>query len=279
MIKIIDALKRSIFNIYNDITLEIAGYVAYMAFLALFPFFILLMMLAGYIGTTHVATTALSEIYKILPQEVVKEISPIVSEVTQHSPQGGYIIIVILTILWISSSGVEAVRMGLNHVYKLKENRSFVFRRSQSLIFVLVGSISFFMGIGILIIIPFLLELWHMIEVHLPNFPQLPAYFFETTFNVIRVLIAYSAVLIWFTTSYKWLPNHQVDLVKCIPGATIASILWILAVGLFSVYIRSFARYNIYYGSLGGVIVTLLFFQISASIFLFGGQINKELEK
>ena len=278
MNKMLNTFKQSVINIYNDLTIDIAGYIAYMLFLALFPFLILLMGLAGYIGTTQAAQTTISEIYQILPLQVVTEISPIISEVTQHVPQGGYIFIAAVFILWISTSSVEALRVGLNHAYKLNEERSFFFRRSQSLLFILLGSVFFLFAVGILVIFPLLLSFWHDIEKYLPSLPHLPSKL-TIPFDIARIIVAYITVVIWFMVSYKWLPSHKIQLKKCLPGAFITGFLWLLAVGLYSIYLRDFARYDVLYGSLGGVIVTLIFFHISATVFLLGAHINKELQR
>lgn len=277
MTLLIKAFWRSLSNIFHDITIDIAGYIAYMSFLALFPFLILLMLLAGYIGTLDAAQLTIQEIYQVLPQEVVKEIAPIITEVTER-PQGGIITIAIIAILWISSSSVEAFRLGLNHAYDLKENRSFFSRRLQSLIFVLLGALSFLIAVGILIILPVLLKLWQLIETYLPYVPDLPGEL-GAPLNLIRVVAAYTAVLVWITLNYKWLPHHKITLAQCLPGALIASFLWIIAAGLFSIYLQNLARYDILYGSLGGVVITLVFFHISATLILLGGHINKELKR
>lgn len=277
MRKFLSAFGRAIWNILNDITVDIAGYIAYMSFLALFPFLILLMLLASYIGSMEAAQLTIQEFFQVLPPQVVEAISPIIQEVTQ-SPQASVITIAIVAILWISTSSIEALRVGLNHAYQLHEERSFFFRRFQSLVFVMIGALSFIFALVLLVLLPLLLQLWQYIEEHLKYVPDLPSEI-SSRLNMIRVITAYSAVLIWTTLNYKFLPNHKVKLSDCLTGAIIASFLWLIAAGLFSLYLQNIARYDVLYGSLGGVVVTLIFFHISASLVLLGGHINKELSQ
>lgn len=277
MINFIKTLGQALYNLCYDLSIDIAGYIAYMSFLALFPFLIMLVSIAGYVGNTDAAQLMINEFYQVLPQEVVEAISPIIREVTEHPPTG-ILTIAIIGILWISSSGIEALRLGLNHAYGIAEKRSFYWRRFQSIFFVLIGSLSFLIATVILIILPILLKLWQYIEVYLAYVPDLPITL-GIGADFLRLLSAYCAVLIGILMIYKWLPHHKVRFKACLPGALIASGLWIVLAGLFSLYLQNFARYDILYGSLGGMIVTLIFFHLSALLILYGAHVNKMIKE
>ena len=59
-----------------------------------------------------------------------------------------------------------------------------------------------------------------------------------------------------------------------LPGAAITVLLWLILASLFSIYLQSLGRFSVTYGSLGGIVITLMFFYLSAVIFIFGAEIN-----
>ena len=73
---------------------------------------------------------------------------------------------------------------------------------------------------------------------------------------------------------YRWLPSRHLPLREILPGAAVTVVLWVTLAGLFSWYLQNLGRFTVTYGSLGGIVVTLLFFYLSATIFVFGAEIN-----
>jgi membrane protein len=275
MKRIIVVLWKAAYNFFDSLSIDISGYIAYTSFLALFPFIMLLVSLAGYLGTTEETQSAIIQFYTLIPPQVVEAISPIIKEVT-HEPAHGRLTALILIILWISSSSIEAIREGLNHAYGIQEKRSFYYRRLQAILFVLLGSGAFFMASFILIILPVGLEIINYLEKYLGKIPDLPE--LSNLWNtLIPVLSAYMIIFTTMVTMYRWLPYHKIKIRYCLPGALISSALWILMAALFSLYLQNFARYDILYGSLGGMIITLVFFQITAVLILYGAHINRVL--
>ena len=78
---------------------------------------------------------------------------------------------------------------------------------------------------------------------------------------------------------YRVLPNVRLRPMEVVPGAVIAWLLWLVAVWGYTVYLRSVPSYSVTYGSLGGIMVTLFFFYISALLFIFGAEINSVLKR
>jgi membrane protein len=83
------------------------------------------------------------------------------------------------------------------------------------------------------------------------------------------------ALLFFLTLSlYLLLPNRHLRVIDVLPGTIISATIWLAATKVYSIYLSSFGRYSIIYGSLGGVILTLFFFYVSACIFILGAQLN-----
>ena len=78
---------------------------------------------------------------------------------------------------------------------------------------------------------------------------------------------------------YRVLPSVRLRATEIVPGALLAWVLWIVAVWGYSIYLRSVPSFSITYGSLGGIIVTLFFFYISAFLFVFGAEFNSVLRR
>jgi hypothetical protein len=73
------------------------------------------------------------------------------------------------------------------------------------------------------------------------------------------------------------LPMHRLELREVLPGAIATSVLWLIAAALFTLYLSRLADYGATYGTLGGVVITLVFFYISAVIFIYGAEFNASL--
>jgi len=88
----------------------------------------------------------------------------------------------------------------------------------------------------------------------------------------VLVIFAGAAVL------YRWLPDHAPGWRYIWPGAVLTAVLWMGLANLFSVYLKNVGQYHAVYGSLGGIIMTLVFFFASAIIFVFGAEWNAALK-
>jgi membrane protein len=73
---------------------------------------------------------------------------------------------------------------------------------------------------------------------------------------------------------YRWLPSRHLPPREILPGAAVTVVLWVALASLFSWYLQNLGRFSVTYGSLGGIVITLLFFYVSATIFIFGAEIN-----
>ncbi|MGB0935633.1 MAG: YihY/virulence factor BrkB family protein [Alphaproteobacteria bacterium] len=262
------SLWTAIYQISLDISFELSGYIAYTTLLSLFPFLIVLVATAGMAGQRQVAQDFIVESYEMLPDEVVGTVDPIISNII-NNPQHTLLTVAIIGIFWLTSSGVEALRTGLNYAFKIKETRSFLFRRAQAIGFVMLAAISFLVATVALVVAPLVLQ-WTLD--HTPI-----AFNIKLAINIARYMLALSALVITITAVYRWLPNHTFNTRECLPGALTATALWIGLANLYSIYLKHFGQYDVIYGSLGGIILTLIFLHISSVIVLYGARVNAAL--
>jgi membrane protein len=93
-------------------------------------------------------------------------------------------------------------------------------------------------------------------------------------FGTARYLFAGVLLFGALTFLHRWLPNTRQAFARILPGVGATTVLWLLGASLFAWYVGHLTDYSAYYGSLGGVAITLVFFYISAIIFIFGAEFN-----
>lgn len=251
--------------VMKDEGLELSGYIAFTAFFSLFPFVIFLAAVAGFLGDRETADEFIEAMFEFMPTDVAETLAPAVREV-MGARQGGLLTVGILTTLWFASNGIEALRTGLNRAYGVSEERAIWRLRLQSIAFVIAGGVViFFLSLAV-ILGPLI---WRVLG---PTLHDLLGT--QLVFISLRYLVA--ALLLWgaLMLLHRWLPNTKQAYLRVLPGVCATTLLWLAGASLFSWYVGNLADYSAFYGSLGGVAITLFFFYVSAIIFIFGGELN-----
>ena len=247
---------------------EIAGYIAFTVMLSLFPFMIFLVSVAGFFGDTRSGQDFLYTISMFAPPAVMTTLQPAINEVIQNR-SGSLLTIGLALSLYSASSAVAALRLALDLAYGVDEHRSFLWRKFQDFAVVVVGSIIVMLSSVAIIAGPWILKLvarFTFIDTTDEDLIHLARYGFTL------VLLAALVVVL-----HVVLPNSRLTVRQILPGALTTTVAWIVAASILTLYLEKFANYSATYGSLGGVVITLLFFYISAIIFIFGGELNAVL--
>jgi membrane protein len=248
-----------------DEGVELSGYIAFTAFLSLFPFLIFLAALAGSLGSRETADEFIREMFQFMPADVAATLAPAVREVV-GTRQGGLLTFGILATLWFASNGFEALRTALNRAYGVTEQRAIWWLRLQSIALVIGGGLIAFFLSCVVILGPLV---WKVLGPTLHQLLETRLVFGTARYVVAAVLLLCSLLLL-----HRWLPDTRQAFVCILPGVCATSVLWLIGAGLFSWYVGHLADYAVFYGSLGGVAITLVFFYVSATIFIFGAELN-----
>jgi membrane protein len=256
---------HAICHLINDGGMTYAGHIAFMTLFSSFPFLIFLTTLAAEIGQTEAAREFVGLVLKLLPTEVSGAIEPAIVEVIS-TRRTGLMTISILASLWATSSGVEALREALNKAYGVEEMRPIWRLRLQSLAFTIIFSIAILLVMLALVIGP---VIWSYVQPHL----DVP-WEWGWSYVALRYFIAVGLLYAVVALLYRWLPARHLPRREVLPGAAVTVVLWVALASLFSLYLRNLGRFSLTYGSLGGIVITLLFFYFSATIFIFGAEIN-----
>lgn len=245
---------------------DIMGNAAQVAFyfsFALFPLLLFLMSLIGLIlnDKEDLQAELFSILAQVMPSSAYDLVAKTLGEVTSRA-SGGKLTLGIVVTLWSASAGIDNMRGTLNEVYNLKETRSWFKAKLVSLLLTL--------GIGVLILVAlgFLVYGSQLIGLVLPVEMPLLLEGLEWLFILCLLLLAFALL-------YNFAPNHDPFDWKWIsPGAVIGVVLWIVVSSAFRIYLRYFDNYSATYGSLGAMIILLLWLYLTALVILVGGAIN-----
>jgi len=244
----------------------IASHVALSILTSLFPFLMFVTALAGFFGSKNLSDEGIQILFQAWPQQVAAPIANEIHNVLTQTRSGVLTIGVILSI-YFSSSGVEAVRIGLNRAYKVRDSRPWWLLRLESIAYVFVGAFSLLALAFLVIFAPLI---WTAVLHFAPGLEPL-----NRLINFGRFAIASLVLLLALVLSHKFLPAGRRSLREIAPGILLTFALWMAAGIAFGSYLAQFARnYVTTYAGLASVMVALVFLYMIASIFIFGGELN-----
>ena len=265
-----DIAKRIFARMSKDNLSLVSAGVAFYALLAIFPAIAALVSIYAYFASPAEISEHLRQFTTLIPNSSRELILSQISELTQSSQARltlGALGTLLLTI-WSSSKGSQALITACNISYHEYEKRSFLraqFVRFMFSVGAILVAIFALLIIGILPIILNLVGLKDSIDllIKVVSWPIL-----ALTFNFALVLL------------YRYAPHRKAAKWRWITlGSAIATVFWIIASIGFSFYVSRFSSYNETYGSLGGVVIMLMWLYISAYIVTMGAVINAETEQ
>jgi len=268
-----DFLKKVYDEAMVEDVVSNAAQVAFYFIFALFPLLLFLLSLFGLVLES--AENFRQELFvylgQVIPGSAITLIEQTLTEVVQES-SGGKLTFGFVLALWSASAGIDSVRIALNDIYDLQETRSWW---KYKLISVLLT-----LGLTVLVIF--------VIATIFYGSHFLTSVFasagLESSAPVIGNILAFifilATLLLAFAFLYAFVPNHDPFSWKWItPGAVAAVILWLLFSFGFRIYLAFFDSYAKTYGSLGAIIILLLWLYLTALVILIGGVVNAVADK
>lgn len=198
-----------------------------------------------------------------------EEVTAIISEQFESvaaTPSGGLItglILGIVVALWTASGAMAKLMGTLNAIYDVKETRKFVKLRGTALAMTLGGVVFMVAAIFVLAALPPILSRIDGVG------PSAAWLFSLATYPILGLVMVLGLGVL-----YRWGPDRKDRYRPINRGAVVATVLWVLAVVGFSVYTTTAATYNETYGSLGGLVMLLLFLLITALTVLIGAEVH-----
>jgi membrane protein len=261
--------RRVIREIQHHDCVGRAAELAYYFLFALFPFFLFLTTLLGYLPVPNLMDRILELLAQFLPGEALTLIQDNVRQLITDQ-RGGLLSFGFLAALWTSSSAITAVMEGLNRAYEVEEERPFWKVRGLAILLTL--------GLSLLIIVAMiLLTFGPQIGGWIAGYMGLGS-LLEVAWNLLRWPVIVCFLILAMAVLYYFGPDVEQEWKWITPGSVWAVLGWIVASLGFAFYVNNFGSYNKTYGSIGAVIVLLTWMYVTGFIILVGGEINAEIE-
>ena len=245
-----------------------AAKLAYYAFLALPPTFMVLFGLTGFFGSAGAADWITEQLRQVLPGSASELIQTFVEQVVYDQAPGAFSFGLLLA-LWSASNIFMGLGDTLNTAYDIEEERSWIKRRAIAVGVMLVTVVLILGGGAFILAGPAIGDALGLSGV------------VDVLWTVLRWPLTLLLVVGAFWIMYYALPNRDQSAYKItlLKGAAAAAVLWLLATAAFRLYVANFSSYSESYGFLGAVIVLLLWLYITGLVVLIGGELNAELEE
>ncbi|MCG7345748.1 YihY/virulence factor BrkB family protein [Sporosarcina sp. ACRSL] len=245
-----------------DIT-GLGSQLAFFFLLSLFPLLIFLITLLPFLNIDESQVFLFIRDYA--PESVYTLVHTTIEEILE-SRNGGLLSIGALATIWSASKGMNALTKALNRSYHVEESRSFIVARAMSVVF----TIALIVVLVIALVLP---VFGQQIGTLAFSYFGMEAGFLKF-WGSMRWVIPPILIFLVFSALYWAVPNLKIRLKSAIPGALFATAGWILTSYAFSFYVGNFGNYSKTYGSIGGIIVLMMWLYFSAIILMLGGQLN-----
>lgn len=262
--------KQAVKDFGDDDMNTHAAALTYRILLAVFPFLIFILTLLGALNMEDFFDSLLNEARNALSPELYTQFETILSQVDDGA-NGGLLSFGLLLAIWSAAGGVRSVMHALNVAYDVEEERGFLKKYLSSVLFTVgLGAIAI-SAIALMFLGPQTME-WVADQAGMGTL-------FVTVWTWLRIPVAIMLMILAVALIYYFFPNIDQPFVIVSPGSIVAVLGWVAATLGFSFYVSNFGNYNATYGSLGGVIILLLYFYISSAVLLVGAEVNAVIFK
>lgn len=262
-------LKELYREVTDDDIFNGAAVLGFYLTLAIFPAVIFVMALLPYLPVPRIDQAIMELVRQALPPSASEMFVGVVEDVT-NQPRGGLLSFGLLATIWATSTGMYAIIQQLNISYDVNETRGFIRARliaiGMSLLFaaLVIGSFS-------LIVLGAQMQEWLAARLDVGAALLI-------AFAVFRWLVIVAALLLAFALIYYLAPNVKQEFIFITPGSILGVTVLVLVSLAFAWYVQNVGNYSATYGSIGAVIVLMLWLYIAGLAILFGSEINALIE-
>jgi membrane protein len=260
-----EVAKRSVKDFADDDMTTYAAALAFRVLLALFPFAIFLLTLLGALGLPGFFDRLVEQAATALPRSAAGMVEQVIGEVRGQA-RSGLLSFGIAAAVWSASSAVRSLMKALNAAYDVDESRPAWRRFALSIAYTIGLAVMLIAAAGLMLVGPQAAE-WLAGQLGFGGLAL--ALWTWLRWPVAALLLLLAVALVYYAA-----PNVDQPIRFITPGAVLAVVVWIVASLGFSYYVSNFGSYGATYGSLGGVVVMLLYFFISAMVLLLGAEVN-----
>lgn len=267
-------LRQAVSNAIRDVqdhhTIQVSAALSYYFFLALFPTLIVLSVLLSWLPVPNLFGWVLVTMARLLPPQTMSTLYTVLADVlTAH--RGTWLSLGMLGMIWISSAAFDALIEALNIAYDLKDNRPFWKTRLLAIGLGAICGALFLVGLATVMVGPRFGD-WLAARLDVPRM-------FGAIWPALHWTIAIAFTILAVELLYFLAPCERPKFVHTLPGAIVTVTAWVALSALLGIYFRHFANYSMIYGTLGGFIAFMTWFQWTSFVLLIGAEMNAELVK
>jgi len=252
----------------NAIT-DRAAQLAYYFLFALFPFLFFLVTLTAYLPLQGAMQDLLGRVDQVMPDQAMAIVQDQLHKLlTVQRPR--LLTVSLVLAVWSASRGVDAIRTALNLAYDVKETRPFWKAQSLAIGITVVGAVVALLSVALIALGGKAGE-WLADRLGIEQAYAMIWAFLRWPITMLLIMFVAAAL-------YYFLPDVKQEWRFITPGSVVGTALWLLSTWGFTQYAEHFGKYDVTYGSIGGIIVLLTWLYLTGLIFVVGGEINAILE-
>lgn len=261
-----DVLEMYVIGIVEGALTTRAGGIAYSFFMAIFPFLLFILTLMPYVPIDGFQDGLLTLISEIMPPKTFEAAESILVDILKNK-QAGLLSFGFLASIFLMTNGVNAIFGGFEYSYHVKEARNVIRAYFISMLVSVVMAVFLFITVALTIFFQIGLDI--LIERGLLSDNIL---WLQIGRSVLFLFMIFTTVAVLYRYGTK-LKNYR----YISPGAVLTTILYVLTFYLFSYYVTEFAKYNELYGSIGTLLIMMLFVWLNSIILLLGFELNASI--
>ena len=265
-------LVNSVKNFVADDMMTYAAALAYQVFFSLFPFVIFLLALLSFLRIPGFFDTLLNQTEAVLPGLATDLLDKVVGEI-QGRAAGGLLSFGIVFAIFIASAAIRATMHAFNIAYDVEQERAIWVQYPYSILYTLLFAVLVIAAVALMVLGPRVAE-WFAGLVGLGELFVALWTYFRWPAAVLLLVVVVALINYLF-------PNVEQRFRFITPGAVLSVVAWIAASLGFSLYVSTLGEgsYTATYGSIGAIIVLLLYLYISAAVLLLGAEVNAEIHR
>ena len=252
-------------EISNDNIANGGAALSYYLLFSIFPAMIFFLSVLPYLPIDNLHQMVMDTLFQVMPAEAAKEFEGVIAEVTLNS-NGKLLSFGAVLTLWAASAGLYAIMQQLNITYDVKESRPFWKARGLSILLTIFFGVMVISSFA-LIVFGGALQEWLGANLGLGSV-------FSLFFTLFKWAVIATLLLGAFAVVYYFGPDVEQEFRFITPGAIVGSVVFVLASLAFRYYVGKFGNYAATYGSLGAVIILMLWLYITGIVILLGSEIN-----
>lgn len=265
----IDILLRTKNRLSQDYIGLVSAGVAFYALLAIFPALAAVISIYGLIADPASIEQQINSTMTVLPPEAANILRQQLQNLTSQ-PRAGLGIGLVVGIglaLWSAAKGVKALLQGLNIAYSEQERRGFIKLNAMALLLTFGGVLFAILALGLIAVLPAVINLLKLEGIA------------ASIISLLSWPLLLIAVMVALAVLYRFGPSRTQARWRWLNwGVAVATALWLVGSFMFSVYVSNFGSYSKTYGSVGAIVILMLWFFLSAYSILLGAELNAEIE-